>query len=491
MPLTKQQIRTFKQIKSRTNCTDFQYSIVQNNTELFFDFIHHFKNKIDLNQILSYHSKKTLVQQAYVSSKTSFNKSTDIFDFLYNHAEVDIYKESKEGDNLLTLAAYYKDLLNFERFEKDGFKETSEKQVIVESYRSLPILGTNVDFSMLKRTLQNSNYKFTTSNRWLMNGLIEYYYKNKEPTDVKDIILDLSLRSKFYFNYGDYYESGYYGSSIASNYFDKIIEKDDVNFFKELINRKELLKILKNKDFDPLHLPIYKIIKSDSQNIFKYYLENNLLSDIKIKEKHNEILSLLITKPFGQSKISFNKQYANLLINKMSLDVFYSGLTNSMKDRSFIEELFYTDDDIISEVTNFIKKSPNFSINTDNCFNLLYHYSYLSKNNEHFFSIYEHYDFNKLDKDKAEILFEKIINNNDSIAKDNIQYIDNIIFSLINKTQIDILPKKDKPSYIDIVLNNKELYFIHDSFLAIYEKKLLQNKLNDSEILNNKNRNRI
>lgn len=486
MPLTKQQIRTFNKIKSRTNCTDFQYSIVQNNTELFFDFINHFKNKIDLNQILLSHTKKTLVQQAYVSSKTSFNKSTDIFDFLYNHSEVDIYKESKDGDNLLTLAAYHKDLLNFERFEKDGFKETSEKQVIVESYRHLPILGKNVDFSMLKRTLQNSNYKFTTSNRWLMNGMIEYYYKNKEPSDIKEIILDLSLRSKYYFNYGDYYES-----SVASNYFDQIIEKDDVSFFQELINRKDLLKVLKNKDFEPLHFPIYKIIKSDSQNIFKYYLENNLLSEIKIKEKHNEILSLLIRKPFGQSKINFNEQYANLLINEMLLDIFYSGPTNSMKDRSFIQELFFTDDDIISEVTSFFKKSPIFAINTDNCFNLLYNYSYLSKNKEHFFSIYEHYDFNKLDKDKAKNLFEKIINNNTSIAKDNIQYIDTIIFDLINKTQIDILPKKDKPSYIDIVLNNKELYFIHDSFLAIYEKKLLQNKLNNSDILNNKNRNRI
>lgn len=487
MPLTKQQIKTFNKIKSRTNCTDFQYSIVQNNTELFFDFIHHFKNKIDLNQILLYHSKKTLVQQAYVSSKTSFTKSTAIFDFLYNHAEVDIYKESKDGDNLLTLAAYHKDLLNFERFEKDGFKETSEKQVIVESYRSLPILGKNVDFSMLKKALKNKNYKFTTSNRWLMNGLIEYYYKNNKPTDIKDIILELSLISKYYFNYGDYSEN-----QIASNYFDKIIDQDDVHFFQELINRKDVLKILKNKDFDPLHLPIYKIIKSDSQNIFKYYTESNLLSEIKIKEKHNEILSVLISKPFGQSKINFNKQYAELLINKMSLNIFHSGATNSMKDRSFIQELFYNDDNIITKVTSFIKKSANFAINTDNCFNLLYNYSYLAKKDEHFLSIYEHYDFKKLDQDKATILFEKIIKNKDSIAKNNIKYIDTLIFDLINKTQIDILPQKDKTSYLDIILNNQELYFIHDSFSAIYEKKLLQKNLNNSDILNNNNsRNRI
>lgn len=430
MELTKYKISNFRTRKSRSEKTDFQESISENNKELFFAYIDHFKDKIDFNQDVN--KTFTLLQQAYVSG--FYKKDFTIFDFLYNQSSVDIHKESKSGETLLTLAAKQKDMANFLKFENDGIKDSEQVDAIYSFFNHLPILADKVNFDMLKYILKNPDYTMRKSIEWCLSGLNEYYYRTGKKEEIKNLLFQLNERGGlFWDNSPDAHKLLLY----------KAISQRDNEIIELILSNKTFMKFFKNSDITQAdNHPIYQIIEQSMEqpNILDSYKKYPL--PVKKYSDDYEFFSPLFKNKTAQNEKNVIPALS-YLIEECKLNPFNESGRNIYHKQACISKLFeYSDNtQTILPLFKIIEKSEHFNINhifsfDGGKFNILeYAYRCKAKDKTEILDYIKNHpqlNFNDLDNIEKSPLFLSIVNNDEVLFNKAMAKLD---YSFKNKKQ--------------------------------------------------------
>lgn len=458
MELTKYKISNFRIRKSRSEKTDFQESVSDNNKELFFAYVNHFKEKINFNQDVN--KTFTLLQQAYVTG--FYRKDFTIFDFLYNHPSVDIYKESKSGETLLTLAARQKDMDNFLKFEKDGIKDSEQIDAIYSFFNHLPILADKVNFDMLRYILKNPDYTIRTNIEWCLSGLNEYYYRTGKKEEIKDLLLQLNERGGlFWNNSADTHKLLLY----------KAISQRDNEMVELILSNKTFRKFFKSNDITQADdHPLYQIIEQsiEQPNILDTYKQHPLPL-----KKYNDDYDFF--SPLFKNKTERNEKNADsilsYLIEECKIDPFKDSGRNIYNKRAGIFKLFdYSDNNqTILPLFKIIEKSEYFNINHIFSFdgdkiNILEQaYTCKAKDKAEFLDYVKNHpklDFEDLHNIEKSPLFLSIVNNDEELLN---KAIEKINYGFKNKKDdcliihiLNYLYKKEY--YQNIAKNNSEMF---------------------------------
>lgn len=487
MELSKYKIANFKTKKARTEKTDFQESISENNQDLFFAYTEHFKKKIDFNQNVN--DKYTLLQYAY--HVACWKKDFTIFEWLYNHPDVDKNKESDTGETLLSLASYHKRIDDFKRFEKDGILDFDSKDVISSFFENLPILANNVDFSLLEYILKDPKYHLKNNIKWCLSGLNDYYYRTGQKKDIKNIIFKLQEVGGLFCSDSDNHKLFFY----------KVISKGDSLLLEEILNNKNFRDNFKHIQFDDIsEHPFYNILNFSLNNIeiFNTYIKNPLPLNTLKEEDYRFFYSLFsnFIKPF--------KKNAETILEYMMAQEFdpFNHERNTSFGEPLVSRIFDIRDTEILPFIKIIEKNPKFNINTAIYFNddssksNILKYAYKSKITDKksvikYVSQHPSFLLNNLEQIDISPLLLSFMNDDDELFK---RALDNLDCNFKNKKGENLLihlfnyefHQYELNDYINKFMNQDNDNLNHNKFFSLISHIIKNMDIN--ELSDNKNK---
>jgi len=353
MALTDYQIKKFLTIKKSTRTTAFQEAILSNNSNQFFEYVAHFGDKINYNnQIKKDVPLVMCALEAALSVRSNKESDFSIFEFIYNHPSVNRNILSKNGYNLLTVAAKFGNIEHFLRFEKDGIEEPAKKDVINSALKNALFHNKHLNnpFYLVDYILTQPQYRIRENIPQIMNELCKYYYLNNSPEHVKNIFFTL-------------FEKGavplqHYGNSSFLLF--HTIRKNDFELYKEITEMPFYQNLLHQTKFTGYNEhPFYEIIENEDVRFMELFIEQNgqgTLTDFP----SGAFLQKIINRCNKKKDLTlFRRCVLEFGMNPMEGDVNFATINQSALHSVF--NLPYKQN--IMEYLNIIGKHPAFKIN--------------------------------------------------------------------------------------------------------------------------------
>jgi len=358
MELNKNQISQFFVKKKRSNKTDFQKSISDNNKELFFAYIKHFENKKDMDIFnLDITHDYTLLQ--YVYACTKFSKDMTLFNFLYEHPRTNIKKESKDKESLLNMAVEFQRIEDIKKFHQDGITSSSHKSIFA-SWLSCKCNKESLNhLSYLLNHFEHTPSS-TNSIEMPLHQFIQYCYEQNKTEKAKDLLL--KLHEKIHKTSEDnlFISTVYYNKDLLS----QAIEHKDMSVIEMILKDEHLKKDFAQREDSIEDHPLNLVI-NENKEIFDLY-KNNPFPFESSPENDSFIFNTFFENiNFSTSKKS--KLWLDYLINDLKLNPCISSEKdeNSMAGVISLIKNYIDYDFNINPVDLFkiFESSPYFDIN--------------------------------------------------------------------------------------------------------------------------------
>lgn len=353
MALTRYQIKQFLTIKKNTRTTAFQDAILSNDSDQFFEYVAHFGDKINYNVLVKKDIPIILCAlEAGLSARGDKEKPFEIFNFIYNHPKTNRNILSKDGYNLLTVAAKFGNIEKFQLFEKDEIKEPANKDVINSALKNALFHNRHLNnpFYMVDYILMRPQYRMRNNIPQIMNELCKYYYNNNKPQNVKNIFFTL-------FEKGGLPLQCYGNSSFLLFH---SIRKKDFELYKEITEMPFYQTLIHKTKFNCYNEhPFYEIIENEDVRFMELFIEQNgqgTLTDFP----SGAFLQKIINRCNKKNDLTlFRRCVLEFGMNPMEGDVNFATINQSALHSVF--NLPYKQN--IMEYLNIIEKHPAFKIN--------------------------------------------------------------------------------------------------------------------------------
>lgn len=358
MELNKNQISQFFIKKKRSNKTDFQKSISDNDKELFFAYIKHFENKKDIDIFnMDITGDYTLLQ--YVYALTKFNKDTTLFNFLYEHPRTNIKKESKSKESLLNMAVEFQRIEDIKKFSRDGIVSSSQKSIFASW---LSCTFSKESLTLLSYLLDNFEHTAHSTNaiEMQLHQFVKYCYEINKTEKAKNLLLKLHEKIHKASEKNLFISSVYYNVDL----FSQAVEHKDMPVIEMILKDEHLRKDFSQREDSIEDHPLYLLINQNKE-IFELYKKHPFPL-----ESSPENDSFLLNTLFENAHYSTSKKtklWLDYLINDLKLNPCISSEDdeNSMSGViSLIKN--YLDYDFNQnpvELFKILESSPYFDIN--------------------------------------------------------------------------------------------------------------------------------
>lgn len=381
MELNKNQISQFFVKKKRSNKTDFQKSISDNDKELFFAYIKHFENKKDMDIFnMDITGDYTLLQYVYICTK--FSKDMTLFNFLYEHPRTNIKKESKSKESLLNMAVEFQRMEDIKKFSQDGIVSSSQKSIFASW---LSCIFNKESLSLLSYLLDNFEHTAHSTNaiEMQLHQFVKYCYEINKTEKTKNLLLKLHEKIHKASEENLFISSTYYNVDLLS----QAIEHKDMHVIEMILKDEHLRKDFSQREDSIEDHPLNLVINQNKE-IFDLYKKNPFPL-----ESSPENDSFLLNTLFENAHYSTSKKtklWLEYLINDLKLNPCISSEEdeNSMSGVISLIKNYIDYDFNINPVDLFkvLESSPYFDINyishdSDKQNILSYLYTYDDSNN--------------------------------------------------------------------------------------------------------------
>lgn len=274
MSLTPYQIKNFAKIKKSSRTTAFHESVISNDSETFFSYVNHFSNKINLN--VNVNNNFTLAMYAFnagIISRNNGKEDFSIFNFIYQQPSFNKNMSSRNGHNLLTLAARTGEIKWFCLFEQDGIQEPKNKEVINSALKGALFHNSHhaQPFTLVDYILTQPQYSIKHNVPQIMNALSNLYYSKNKSHQIKNLFFTL-------FEKGGVPLSSYGNSSFLLFH---AIKNNDLKLYKEITALPLYQQIMDKTTFSSYNEhPFHEIIETNNPDILEDFISQNGLETL-------------------------------------------------------------------------------------------------------------------------------------------------------------------------------------------------------------------